>query len=50
MKTHEEKLLKDAIRTAIETEVKLQKLRLYIIFENIILILLLAGVLTWINL
>lgn len=49
MKAHEQKLLEDAIKTSLELSIKNKNLKLIIIIENIILILLGAGVITWIG-
>lgn len=50
MEKHEEKLLRDAIQTAIKSEIECNRLKLWIIIENVILILLCAGVISWIGL
>ena len=48
MKPHEEKLFKDALKTAFENEIRCTRLITFIIAENIIF-LCVIGVLLWIG-
>lgn len=50
MEEHEEKLLKDAIKTAIKTEIKYNKLKRFLIVQDILFFLIVAGEILWINL